>query len=303
MIESNFSSADICYAHFCHRYYLRNHRELWRGRVLQKLLRRMDHWLHAFAERFIYSRVPLFIVPSTGLKTQIELEYPSTMGRVEVIHNPIELRRLERPVTFDRETFRQALRIQRSDCALVFVALGHFERKGLAALLRGISEVDDSHLRLLVVGGRTGSIASYSALADRLGLTGRIEFVGRQDDVSPYLWAGDAFVLPSSYETFSLAAYEAAAAGLPLIVTCTSGIEDIVRDGENGIVIRTDCSSIAEGIRKFLRLGPDARRRMGTSARESVQRYSTTSFVNAWRAVYCHDSKSDEVRFCKMEAR
>ncbi len=78
----------------------------------------------------------------------------------------------------------------------------------------------------------------FRAIARRSGLAGRVEFIGAQLDPAPYYAAADAFVLPTAYETFSLASYEAAAAGLPLLVTRVNGVEDLLVDGETGWFIR-----------------------------------------------------------------
>lgn len=286
MVESNFRFADICYAHFCHRYYLKRVRRVVGGPLLHSIFRRLDHWLHASAEKTIFHRVPQFIVPSAGLKREIEREYPVTIGRIHVIHNPLELEAYDPPGDGERGRFRRALTLATGDCLLAFVALGHFERKGLPALLQAMAQVGESKLKLVVVGGSSNSLSTYRNLAAKLALGGRVTFVGVQHDIRRYLWASDAFILPSSYETFSLVTYEAAAAALPLLVARTSGIEDIVHDGENGIAIGTTAPEIVRGLQLFIQLTPDQRQRMGRLARAAVEGYSTDSFVSAWRAIY-----------------
>ncbi len=53
----------------------------------------------------------------------------------------------------------------------------------------------------------------------------------------------DAFVLPSSYETFSLVTFEAAASALPVLATPVNGVRELIEDGHNGflIIARTEC--------------------------------------------------------------
>jgi len=286
MVESNFGFANISYAHFCHGYYLRRFGSVSRPRGARALFRWLDHWLHACAERWIYRRVPRLIVPSVGLLNEIEREYPCTTGRIGVIHNPIDGERFDQASDFDREAFRVSLGVRSNDLVVIFAALGHFERKGLRPLLQAMSTLGEPGLKLVVVGGTSGALAVYRDLANELGLGPRIHFVGFQNDIRPYFWAGDAFVLPSSYETFSLVTYEAAAAGLPLIVAATNGIEDILRDGENGIVIGTERDAIADGLRAFIALSGEQRRHMGESAKNTVRNYSVESFVQSWREVY-----------------
>jgi glycosyltransferase involved in cell wall biosynthesis len=169
---------------------------------------------------------------------------------------------------------------------LVFVALGHFERKGLPLILEAMMETRDLSLELVVVGGEASSIAEYRARAQAAGVAGRVRFAGMQRDLGPYYWAADAFVLPSCYESFSLVAFEAAAAGLPLVVTRVNGVEDFLRDGENGLAIERDPGSIAHAIRRLAAMPHEQRRQMGARARQTVMRYGRENFVSAWGNFY-----------------
>jgi glycosyltransferase involved in cell wall biosynthesis len=286
MIESNFGFADISYVHFCHKFYLQRVRQARGSSMFRSFFRWLDHRLHALGERLVYDRVPCFVVPSIGLKKEIEGEYPTTKGRVRVIHNPIDISRFQPPPSFDREAFRRTLKLQPTDCVCIFVALGHFERKGLPALLQAISKIGEHSLQLIVVGGNASGLAPYRKQVESQGLGAQVRFVGNQRDVRPFLWAGDAFILPSSYETFSLVTFEAAAAGLPLLAARNSGIEEILRDGQNGFAIGTASSQIVIGLQALLRLSPSERNLMGANAREAVRGYSENSFIDSWRAVY-----------------
>lgn len=55
--------------------------------------------------------------------------------------------------------------------------------------------------------------------AGQLGIDESVEFLGRQEDIVPYLQAADVFVLPSLYEGFGIVAVEAQAAGLPCVLS------------------------------------------------------------------------------------
>jgi glycosyltransferase involved in cell wall biosynthesis len=107
-----------------------------------------------------------------------------------------------------------------------------------------------------------------------------------QSDVRPYLWGADVFVFPSLYETFSLVTYEAAASGLPIVVSHLYGVEDLLRDSDNGFLIETTVSGVTNGLRRFLSLEEPARLVMGRRAREAASACSVENFVDAWRAFY-----------------
>ena len=109
-----------------------------------------------------------------------------------------------------------------------------------------------------------------------------------QQDVSPYLWAGDAFVLPSHYETFSLVSFEAAAAELPVLVSSFHGFEEVVSDGLNGIVMEPNTASVLTALRRFMAMRPDQRKEMGKRAEAEVGRYNTANFLAGWRNFFEH---------------
>jgi glycosyltransferase involved in cell wall biosynthesis len=104
--------------------------------------------------------------------------------------------------------------------------------------------------------------------------------------VRPYLWAADAFVLPSHYEVFPLVALEAAAAGLPLLVTPLNGVEEFLRDGENGLLTRRDVPGVSACIARFAQMSPQQRFDMGRRAQRDVQRYGVREFVSQWAKLY-----------------
>ncbi len=102
-------------------------------------------------------------------------------------------------------------------------------------------------LKLIVVGGEADLIARYRQEAAKYQLGNRVKFVGMQSDVRPYLWSSDVFVFPSLYETFSLVTYEAAASGLPIVASHLYGVEDLLKDGDNGFLIETTVGGVTRG--------------------------------------------------------
>jgi len=90
--------------------------------------------------------------------------------------------------------------------------------------------------------------AMLEARTRQAGLTGSVVFTGRVENVEDYLRAADIFVLPSTTEGMSIALLEAMAVGLPVVASRVSGTVDVIKHGENGILIEpgdrgalTDC--------------------------------------------------------------
>jgi glycosyltransferase involved in cell wall biosynthesis len=285
-LESNLSFGDLLYSHFCHRMYLRDHWSKSGAKGLRGWFRWLDHKLHAWMESFTYPRAKQVVVPSRGLARELRAEFPYIENKLTVLPNPISLQRLQMPDEFDRSAFRRNLGIEDQDLVALFVALGQFERKGLPLLLQALGTAGMERVKLIVVGGEADLIARYVGQAARDQLGDRVKFVGMQSDVRPYLWSSDVFAFPSLYETFSLVTYEAAASGLPIVVSQLYGVEDLLQDGDNGFLIETTVAGVREGLQRVLALSPADRRAMGQRARMAASGCSEENFVEAWRAFY-----------------
>jgi len=285
-LESNLSFGDLLYSHFCHRMYLKHHWSKSGARGLRGWFRWLDHKLHALMESFTYPRAKQVVVPSQGLARELRAEFPFIEKHLTVLPNPINLQRLQVPAEFDRAAFRHNLGIDDQDLVGLFVALGQFERKGLPILLQALGTAGMERIKLIVVGGEPDLIARYRETTAKLQLGDRVKFAGMQSDVRPYLWSSDVFVFPSLYETFSLVTYEAAASGLPIVVSQLYGVEDLVRDGDNGFLIETSVAGVREGLQRILGLSAADRRIMGQRARLAASACSEEHFVDAWRAFY-----------------
>lgn len=136
------------------------------------------------------------------------------------------------------------------------------------------------------------------ALASELGLGKRFVFTGFRKDVGPFLKSYDIFVHPSYLEGLGTAILDAQAVGLPVIATRTGGIPEIVSHGENGILVPPrDPRALADAICD-LAANPELRRRLGESARASVEQFSIERTVEKNLAMYAallaRDSQMDE---------
>lgn len=283
-VESNLGFGDLVYAHFSHRTYLKKRQT--DGSGVRGWLRRLDHALHALVEPWRLRRAKLIVVPSSGLKQEIRTEFDLAEAKIEVVANPVHTQKLERPATFDRDGFRASLDMAPSDVVCVFCALGHFDRKGLPLLLEALRRPQLHAIKLVVVGGEDDLVKAYKTRASAMGVGPKLRFTGIQKDTRPYLWSAEAFVLPSQYETFSLAAYEAAAAGLPILAPALHGICDLLIDGETGFVVEPTVHSVAEALERLMKTPADERVRIGRRAREAASHFSVERFTENWRSVY-----------------
>jgi N-acetyl-alpha-D-glucosaminyl L-malate synthase BshA len=93
--------------------------------------------------------------------------------------------------------------------------------------------------RLLMVGDGP-DLVDAAALARSLGVSDDVQFLGEQDHVVPLLSAAHGFLLPSSQESFGLAALEAMACEVPVIASRIGGLPELVEDGVSGFLYDQD---------------------------------------------------------------
>jgi UDP-glucose:(heptosyl)LPS alpha-1,3-glucosyltransferase len=171
--------------------------------------------------------------------------------RIRVIYNGVD-HDLFNPenVRKHRSEIRKGLNIPEDAIAVLFIAT-NWHRKGLGVLLEGLSQLGESGQSMHVIVLGRGRPKPFLRLAGRLGLGARLHFVGPTNKVERYYGAGDLLVLPTLYDPFANTCLEAMACALPVITTSTNGVAELIRHGENGLVLEDPRDS--EGLCRLLR--------------------------------------------------
>ncbi|GAA2478813.1 glycosyltransferase [Terrabacter carboxydivorans] len=100
-----------------------------------------------------------------------------------------------------------------------------------------------------------------------------VRFVGARTDVATWLRAADLFVLTSRWEARALVVQEAMAAGVPVVVTRTGGLPELVGDA-GSLVAVGDSQAVAEAVDRLL-VEPSTRARQGAAGRAVAATWST----------------------------
>lgn len=227
------------------------------------------------------------IANARKVKEEIIHHYGTPEAAITLVYNGVDLERFH-PLNRERLwlKIRRMLGLDPQDLVLLFVGSG-FERKGLKVLMEGAAlawrrgGVRDL---LILVAGK-GSPKRYLALADRLGLQGRLRFLGVWPRVEELYAAADIFLLPTLYDPFANTCLEAMASGLPVITTRANGASELIEDGYSGLIVKDPMDPVELG-EKLLRLSEEKRRSMGEEARKVAERFPLSRYVQETIRVY-----------------
>jgi len=185
-----------------------------------------------------------------------------------------------------RDALRKGLGVSSDDFVVLCVARLAPE-KGVSVLLRAVSELEDASA-VLVVAGSGPERSPLEQLAVDLGV--RVLFAGDvdQERVRELYVAADVFALLSTWEPWGVVVNEAAASGLPLVLSEQVGAApDLLRDGENGTLVPAGVVTPAAEALRRLAADPALRAAAGLRSRELVAPWgyepSVESFVQAVR--------------------
>lgn len=160
--------------------------------------------------------------------------------------------------------------------------------KGHEDLLRALPRVLAAYprARLLIVG--TGPCEdALKGLADRLGVSAHVCFVGHKEDVAGQMRAMDVFVHPSRSEGMGIAIVEAMVLGLPVVATDHGGIPEVVSAGDTGILVPPrNPRRLAEAVVGILDRPAEARAMGARARRAALVRFHPGVFTRRHEELY-----------------
>lgn len=205
--------------------------------------------------------------------------------RIEVIANGIDLDRYQ--ATADRKELRQRLGLDPGRRYVVNVARCH-PVKDQAMLLRAFHSVAGKRSDVdLLIAGDGALRPELEALAQTLGMAGRVRFLGVRHDVPAILQAADIFALTSLSEAASLTLLEAMASRLPVVVTDVGGNPEIVHHGVEGWLVPRGADRAAADAIVSLLDDPARATAMGTAGAARVrEHYRLDQTIAHYHALY-----------------
>jgi glycosyltransferase involved in cell wall biosynthesis len=207
------------------------------------------------------------LAPSAVIRD--ELHARGVRAPIAVVPTGVDLERF-RPG--DREAARRSLGVGQGEPLVLYV--GRLDREKSVDRVLGAFERVASTIpaaRLVLVGQGTEATRLRRTAAS-LPVAERIRFLGLRphDSLAECYQAADVFLFASETETQGLVLAEAAACGLPAVAVDAPGCDEVVRDGDTGILTKGNSAALAEAVIGLL-LDPERRRAMARRAREVAE--------------------------------
>jgi 1,2-diacylglycerol 3-alpha-glucosyltransferase len=270
------------------------------GPVARRLARRLGVPL-VFTYHTRYEKYAHYVPLSRALVERAAVRLSTRLAPSALIRDELQARGVRAPITVvptgvdlqqfrpgDRQEARRALGLP--DTGLLLLYVGRLDREKsveriLLAFDRVAGTVPQAHLALV---GQGTEAARLRAVAESALAAPRIMFLGARphDGLAPYYRAADAFVFASETETQGLVLAEAAACGTPAVAVSAPGCDEVVRDGETGLLTKSDTTALADAVISLL-LDDSRRAGMGRAARTLAERqFDVRAQIERTLAVY-----------------
>jgi glycosyltransferase involved in cell wall biosynthesis len=244
-------------------------------------------WFQKVADKMLAPHTDLAIAvsESTAVFTVRARLMPAERTKVVYLGAPLD--EFARPRSeAERAAAKAAL-----DVSPETIAVGTVTRlmpsKGNQHLIDAVPEIVRAHprARVLIVG--EGELrAELESRARALGLGERLRFVGFRRDVAEVLTALDFVVFPSLWEGTPLTAFEALAAGKPIVATDADGLLDILTDRHDALVVpKANPAALANAVNEII-ARPDLAARLSANAARTGAMYDIAAFVRKMERLY-----------------
>jgi glycosyltransferase involved in cell wall biosynthesis len=228
------------------------------------------------------------IVCTNYMRLEMERALHCAWDKIDVVHNGICIAKKEPPADFDPWQFRR--RFAADDEKIVYYVGRMTYEKGVTWLLSAAPKVIwemGGRAKFVIIGG--GNLDPLKHQAWHLGIWDKCYFTGfmPEEDLNQFRRVADCAVFPSLYEPFGIVALESFAARIPVVVSDTGGLPEVVQHTKTGIVTRAgNPDSIAWGILEILK-NPDYAQFMVENAYNDLnQRFDWLKLAQQTEAVY-----------------
>jgi len=195
---------------------------------------------------------------------------------------------LEKFKGFSKQIIRDKLKIHFNEKIIIFV--GELKQvKGVKYLIKAFKIINQKvpKAKLFLIGDGKQK-KELEELVEKLNLKQNVVFVGKvmNEDVPEYMVASDIFVLSSLSEGLPVTILEAMASGLPIIATKVRGLSEIIKEGENGFLVKPeDPDEIAEKILLIIQ-NDKLRKEISDNNKKKAKEYDWENIIEKIEKIY-----------------
>jgi glycosyltransferase involved in cell wall biosynthesis len=221
--------------------------------------------------RFCARRADVMIVPSYYLARAVA-KWGVSEAKTIVIYNAVDLP----PSSPYALPLTTPVNVITAGRLIALKQVGHLIESVAACRDIGLVIVGDGPER-----GRLESLVRVRQIADRVYFAGQ----RTRDETLALMAACDVFALNSTHEGFPHVVLEAMSVGLPVIATAVGGTPELVRDGENGILISSNHNDALTRTILYLVSSSEERRKLAAGAQQTTERFRHSVMIEKTEAV------------------
>ena len=254
-----------------------------------------NNGIHSGAQRYVNSQEQRLahdawrvVVCTNYMRLEIERVLQTPWGKIDVVYNGIRAEKKRRHPNFDFWSFRR--RFAADDQKIVYYVGRMTFEKGVAMLLDAAPKVlaaMNGRVKFVLIGG--GNTDYLKQQAGYLGIWDQCYFTGfmSDKDLDLFQTVADCAVFPSLYEPFGIVALESFAGRVPVVVSDTGGLPEVVRHAKSGLVTWTnDSDSLAWGILEILKNPAYAQWLVNNAFEDLDRRFRWDKLAQQTEAVY-----------------
>lgn len=197
--------------------------------IKNKIYYGIEKWLSSYTDVLVTMNEEDFLAAKKQFK--VDTRYIKGIGyHKEKLQNKLTKE--------EQQIFRKQLGLQADDYVIIYVA-EISKRKRQEYLLRVLSKIHDSHIKVLLVGDSILKNDIHKKIS-KYNLEGRVKILGFRSDISSLFDIADMVISVSKQEGLPLNIMEAMYKEKPIVVSSCRGNRDLIQNGVNGVVVPID---------------------------------------------------------------
>lgn len=225
------------------------------AKVIVSTIHSVDPWRrapHVLLDRATAPFVTQYVAVCSAARQAAESRGEVRPGRCQVVPIGVPPREIPR---HRRDEIRARLGVPEDAYPVVGVLANLREMKGHRHIIAALPDILKKNPQaVFLFAGRDDSHGAIAEAARQAGVDHAIRFLGFVEDTPALFAAMDLLLLPSDWEGFPVSILEAMQAGVPVIATAVGGIPEMIRNGQDGLLIPPgNVASLADAVNLLAR--------------------------------------------------